>query len=76
MIQPAFHKKKLENLLAGMKETIISEFEVIETNKIIDLLPILNDLAFQTVVKSLFIKAAKVKDMERLQYITEANQRM
>ena len=76
MIQPAFHKKKLENLLSGMKDTIISEFEVIETNKIIDLFPILNNLAFQTVVKSLFTKAAKVKDMERLQYITEANQRM
>ena len=76
MMQPAFHKKQLQNLLSGMQETIISEFKKIETNKTIDLFPILNDLAFQTVVKSLFTKAARVDDMQRLQYITEANQRM
>ena len=76
MMQPAFHKKQLENLLSGMQDTIISEFKKIETHKKIDLFPILNDLAFQTVVKSLFTKAAKPEDMERLQYITEANQRM
>jgi len=76
MMQPAFHKKQLENLLSGMQDTIVSEFETITTDKTIDLFPILNDLAFQTVVKSLFTKAAKAKDMERLQFITEANQRM
>jgi cytochrome P450 len=76
MMQPAFHKKQLENLLSGMQDTIISEFKKVETNKKINLFPILNDLAFQTVVKSLFTKAARQKDMERLQYITEANQSM
>ncbi|MBD3863991.1 cytochrome P450 [Olleya marilimosa] len=76
MMQPAFHKKQLQNLLDGMQQTIISEFNKVESNKTIDLFPILNDLAFQTVVKSLFTQAAKNKDMERLQYITEANQRM
>ena len=76
MMQPAFHKKQLENLLSGMQDTIVSEFATIEIDKTIDVFPILNDLAFQTVVKSLFTKAAKTKDMERLQFITEANQRM
>lgn len=76
MMQPAFHKKQLQNLISGMQDTIILEFKKIKTNKTIDLFPILNDLAFQTVVKSLFTKAAKEKDMERLQFITEANQRM
>jgi cytochrome P450 len=76
MMQPAFHKKQLENLLSGMQDTIVSEFATIETGKTIDVFPILNDLAFQTVVKSLFTKAAKPKDMERLQFITEANQQM
>ncbi len=76
MMQPAFHKKQLQNLLSGMQDTIVSEFRNIETNKIVDLFPILNDLAFQTVVKSLFTKATKAKDMERLQFITEANQKM
>jgi len=76
MMQPAFHKKQLENLLSGMQDTIVSEYAAIETNKTIDFFPILNDLAFQTVVKSLFTKAANGNDMERLQFITEANQRM
>lgn len=76
MMQPAFHKKQLENLLAGMQDTIVSEFKKIKTNTTIDVFPILNDLAFQTVVKSLFTKAANEDDMERLQFITEANQRM
>lgn len=76
MMQPAFHKKQLQNLLNGMRDTIVSEYEAIETNKTLDIFPILNDLAFQTVVKSLFTKAANGKDMERLQFITEANQRM
>lgn len=76
MMQPAFHKKQLENLLIGMQDTIVSEFKKIKFNQTIDLFPILNDLAFQTVVKSLFTKAAREKDMERLQFITEANQRM
>jgi cytochrome P450 len=76
MMQPAFYKKQLQNLLGGMQNTIVLEFKKIETNKTIDLFPILNDLAFQTVVKSLFTKAANAKDMERLQFITEANQKM
>lgn len=76
MLQPAFYKKQIETLLGGMQNTIVSEFKKIETNKTIDLFPILNDLAFQTVVKSLFTKAANAKDMERLQFITEANQKM
>nr|WP_321221661.1 cytochrome P450 [uncultured Psychroserpens sp.] len=76
MMQPAFHKKQLENLLSGMQDTIVSEFKKIKVDTTIDIFPILNDLAFQTVVKSLFTKAAKSEDMERLQFITEANQRM
>ena len=59
MMQPAFHKKQLENLLIGMQDTIVSEFKKIKTDQTIDVFPILNDLAFQTVVKSLFTKAAR-----------------
>ncbi len=76
MMQPAFHKKQLENLLSGMRDTIISEYEKIQGNTTINIFPILNDLAFQTVVKSLFTEAADVRDMARLQYITEENQKM
>ncbi|MGB3605601.1 MAG: cytochrome P450 [Psychroserpens sp.] len=76
MMQPAFHKSQLENLINGMRETIIAQFAVIKPNGTLDVFPVLNDLAFQTVVKSLFTKAAKIEDMERLQFITEANQKM
>ena len=59
MMQPAFHKKQLENLLSGMQDTIVSEFETIETDKTIDLFPVLNDLAFQTVCKVIIHQSSK-----------------
>ncbi|SFN53137.1 hypothetical protein SAMN04487989_1011040 [Bizionia echini] len=76
LIQPAFHKKQLENLLESIKNAIISEYTKIEENQLIDIFPILNDLAFQTVVKSLFSSVANQDDINRLQYITEAAQKM
>ncbi|WP_179009075.1 cytochrome P450 [Winogradskyella forsetii] len=76
LIQPAFHKKQLENLLGSIQSAIVSEYTKITPNKVIDLFPILNDLAFQTVVKSLFSSAANQEDINRLQYITEAAQKM
>jgi len=76
LIQPAFHKKQLENLLGSIKNAILSEYHKITPNEVIDVFPILNDLAFQTVVKSLFSSAADQDDINRLQYITEAAQKM
>lgn len=76
LIQPAFHKKQLESLLESIKNAIVLEYDKITTKKEIDIFPILNDLAFQTVVKSLFSSAANQDDINRLQYITEAAQKM
>lgn len=76
LIQPAFHKKQLEQLLDALKCAILLEYKRIEPDRIIDFFPILNDMAFQTVVKSLFSSAAKQEDINRLQYITEINQKM
>lgn len=76
LIQPAFHKKQLENLLDSIANAITSEYNKITPNQVIDIFPILNDLAFQTVVKSLFSSAANQEDINRLQYITEAAQKM
>ena len=76
LIQPAFHKKQLNLLLDNIKNTIISEYQQIQPNQRIDIFPILNDLAFQTVVKSLFSSAVNQKDIHRLQHITEATQKM
>lgn len=76
LIQPAFHKKQLANLLDSIKQAILAEYERISTGKEIDIFPIFNDLAFQTVVKSLFSSAANQEEINRLQYITEETQKM
>ncbi|GGW59452.1 hypothetical protein DFQ11_1011056 [Winogradskyella epiphytica] len=76
LIQPAFHKKQLKTLLDSIKSAICSELKRITTDTEIDIFPILNDLAFQTVVKSLFSSAASQEDINRLQFITEQAQRM
>ena len=54
MIQPAFHKKKLEGLLGIMQEAIVEELKGIHPNKDQDVFPLMGDLAFQVVAKSLF----------------------
>ena len=76
LIQPAFHKKYLANLLGTVQDAIQLEYKRISTDEKIDVFPILNDLAFQTVVKSLFSSAADSADINRLQFITEDGQKM
>lgn len=76
LIQPAFHKKQLALLLDTMKEAICSEYKNIETGKPIDMFPIFSDLAFKTVVKSLFSDAATNAQIKQLQHITGAVQDM
>ncbi|MBJ7882207.1 cytochrome P450 [Gelidibacter salicanalis] len=76
LIQPAFHKKQLANLLGKIQSAILTEFKNIQVGKTIDMFPVFNDLAFQTVVKSLFSSAASTEDINRLQFITEAAQKM
>lgn len=76
LIQPAFHKKQLIGLLGSMHDAILVELKKIRTDASMDIFPVFNDLAFQTVVKSLFSQAVGQREINRLQYITEAAQRM
>lgn len=76
LIQPAFHKKQLATLLDKIKEAILTEYKHIEVDQPMDIFPVFNDLAFKTVVKSLFSNAADAEDISRLQFITEAAQKM
>lgn len=71
LIQPAFHKKKIENLVAIIDEAITQQVQNIETGKEVDLYPIMNELAFQVVAKSLFNYSAKTETLKRLQEIIE-----
>lgn len=76
LIQPAFHKSQLVLLLNTVQQTILEELKNIKTNKPIDVFPIFNDLAFQTVVKSIFNIAVSEDDVASLQHTTEATQQM
>lgn len=76
LIQPAFHKKHLENLIDTIKDTITSELSRIEINTNVDVLPIFSDLAFKVVVRSLFSNAATDAEIKTLQDVTEENQSM
>jgi len=76
LIQPAFHKKQLDLLLGSIRSAILTEYKRIKTSETFDVFPLFNDLAFQTVVKSLFSSAANKKQIDRLQFITEATQKM
>lgn len=76
LIQPAFHKKQLAGLLDKVQEAIVEELKKIRTDAPMDIFPVFNDLAFQTVVKSLFSSAVGEREINRLQYITEAAQKM
>ncbi|MEH6682477.1 MAG: cytochrome P450 [Sediminicola sp.] len=76
MVQPAFHKKKLQALLFTMQEAIGEELKRIEPNKVQDVFPLMGDLAFQVVAKSLFSNSGIRDQMTALKRITDANQRM
>lgn len=76
LIQPAFHRKQLKGLLGSIRNAILGELKKIEPGKPMDIFPVFNDLAFQTVVKSLFSSAVGQSEIDRLQHITEAAQKM
>ncbi len=76
MIQPAFHKDQLRGLLGLMASAIREELSGLPENEVLDIFPRMSDLAFQVVAQSLFRAGDFRKDMNRLQEITEENQKM
>ncbi|MGB5437634.1 MAG: cytochrome P450 [Maribacter sp.] len=76
MVQPAFHKKKLLGLLGIMQTAIRTELKRIKPNVEEDIFPLMGDLAFQVVAKSLFSRSDIQLAMAKLQDITETNQKM
>ncbi len=76
MVQPAFHKKKLEGLIGIMNSAISSELERIQDNDVQDIYPLMGDLAFQVVAQSLFSRNDIQGEMAELKRITETNQVM
>ncbi|WP_298508574.1 cytochrome P450 [uncultured Kordia sp.] len=74
LIQPAFHREKLQKLVAIMESTIEKQIENIPENKSIDSYPIMNELAFHVVAKSLFNYSSDDDTMHQLQKIIETLQ--
>ncbi|WP_299219568.1 cytochrome P450 [uncultured Aquimarina sp.] len=75
LIQPAFYKKKIDVIAKTIRQTISEELARIEPDKMIDIYPLMNDLAFKVVAKSLFSYTDTGNTMARLQDITETAQK-
>ncbi|WP_422350198.1 cytochrome P450 [Flagellimonas sp.] len=76
MIQPAFHQKKLKGLIGIMRSAIQEELDRIEPGSDVNVIPLMGDLAFQVVAKTLFSHNDIRQPMAELKQITEANQNM
>jgi len=71
LIQPAFYKKKLEGVREIINTVVKEEIDTIPQNKTINIRPIMSNLAFKVVGKSLFNYAGDEQSIARLQKITE-----
>lgn len=71
LIQPAFHKQKMNQLVENMKQTIASELEGIAVDKKVDLFSVMSELAFNVVAKSLFQFSVAEEKLDRIKYIIE-----
>lgn len=71
LIQPAFHKQKMNQLVENMDQTIVSELENLVEEKSIDLFPVMSQLAFNVVAKSLFQLSISEEKLNRIKYIIE-----
>ena len=74
LIQPAFHKEKINGLLQIISNTIEEEVSSFQTKTSLDLYSLMNTLAFKIIAKSLFNFSADPKTLSRLQVIIEALQ--
>lgn len=69
MIQPAFHKQQMNQLVETMQPTIASELKNLPENQSVALFPHMNNLAFNVVAKSLFHLHPDPAKMERLKTV-------
>lgn len=75
LIQPAFYKKKLDIIAKTIRESIQEELSRIKEGTTENIYPLMSDLAFKVVAKSLFSYTDTGNTMARLQHITEEAQK-
>jgi cytochrome P450 len=71
LIQPAFHKQKMNQLVENMQSTIASELLSLPENQSVNLYPLMNDLAYNVVAQSLFHITSLEKKLNRIKFIIE-----
>ena len=69
LIQPAFHKQKMNQLVENMQQAIAAELRNLPEENPVALFPVMNQLAFNVVAKSLFHISATEEKMNRLKVI-------
>lgn len=74
LIQPAFHKQKMNQLVENMEEIIASELNGLTEGKPVDLFPVMSQLAFNVVARSLFHLSISDEKLNRIKFIIEAVQ--
>lgn len=75
LIQPAFHKQKMNLLVANINKTISLEIDHLEEEKTIDIFPVMSQLAFNVVAKSLFELSISEEKLVRIKFIIEEVQK-
>ena len=71
LIQPAFHKQKMNQLVENMNNTIVSELDALVEEESMDLFPVMSQLAFNVVAKSLFELSISEEKLNRIKFIIE-----
>ncbi|SEN40793.1 Cytochrome P450 [Flavobacterium sp. CF108] len=71
LIQPAFHKQKMNQLVDNMNKTISAELDNLIEDKAVDLFPVMSNLAFNVVAKSLFQLSTAENKFHRIKFIIE-----
>lgn len=75
LIQPAFHKQKMNILVDNMNKTIISEIDSLREDETFNAFPAMSQLAFNVVAKSLFEFSISEEKLHRIKFIIEKVQK-
>jgi len=75
LIQPAFHKQKMNQLVDNMNKTITAEVDNLVEDKFLDVFPAMSQLAFNVVAKSLFEFSISEEKLNRIKFIIEEVQK-
>lgn len=75
LIQPAFHKQKMNELVFNMEQIIDSELKNLPEEKPVDIFPVMSQLAYTVVAKSLFHLSTSEEKLNRIKFIIDEVQK-